>query len=656
MTYPLPISWDSETDLIKAGLLAPPMVCISWHDMQGTDGEGVVPHSEGLELLARWLDEGRHFIGLNLAYDWGVLCSEEPAFMPAVFKAMQEGRCRDLGIDQKLIDIAKGRFKFLSKKKGQYSLAGIAKRYGIDLNKEDSPRLTYGRLRGQPMSEYTEAEVKYALLDAQVPAAIHVEHRKQEQEWAAEHGPDQPLLAPGAKRAYAAFALHLASCWGVHTDAGRCRELEQELDRVIDEAADTLRATEVLHQVTKTRTRKGVKHQETKDVVGPILRATGTKNTKAATARMVEAMGGVENCAKTDGGGVSLDQEACEATGDPVLEAYSLYARSDTLRTRIQDLAQGSGEIPLQPGYGALQDTGRTSSFKPRPPAVGTQIQNMPKLKGSRETLEPRPGHIFIGADFDAAEMHTLAQTLIEWFGTSTLADTLNQGLCPHVRFGAALEGISYEQADTSPDRKKIRSSAKPGNFGIPGGMGAVTFQAYARGYGVNLTVDEARHHIKVFKENDPEIAAYLRQIGNVVNQKIDTVCLPDSGMWRGGLTYSSMANGFFQARCASGALAALCEVQRHCYTVPSSALYGCRIWGFIHDEILGEAPIDQAPDAALELSRIMQEQFNVYTPDVPTGAEPAIFWRWSKGTDPRWDQTGTKLAPSDPENAPTQP
>ena len=601
------------------------MVCMSWHDLQ--DGsEGVVPHVQGVEMLTDWLESGRHFYGLNLAYDWGVLAAEAPHLLTAIFKALRKGRVRDLGLDQRLIDIAKGRFKYLSAK--GYSLAVIARRYGIELEKEDTPRLTYGRLRGQPIEAYSQAEIDYALLDAQVPAALYTEHLKEQEKWARTNGDAKPLLSNGPERARADFALHLASCWGVHTNAGRCRELEQELDETIDRAAAML-----------------------KDV--GLVRANGTKDTKAAKALMVDVCKARNLPVKlTDKGQVALDQEACEDTGDDILAAYTTFARAGTLRTRVQDLSKGSGAYPLQPRYGVLQDTGRTSSSKPRDPLAGTQIQNMPKLKGSRETLEPRPGMIFFGADFDAAEMHTLAQTLIDWFGTSTLANTLNAGLCPHVSFGAALRGMTYEEADKHADKKAIRTSAKPGNFGIPGGMGARTFQIYARGYGVNLTLEEAQRHIQVFKQADPEIAEYLRIIGNHINQGQDTVCLPRSHRWRGGLTYSSMANGFFQSPCADGALSALCAVQERCYTVRSSALYGCRVWGFIHDEILGEAPIDQAPEAAEELSEVMQEHFNAYTPDVPTGAEPAIFWRWSKGTDPVRDVDG-RLVPSDPTNKP---
>lgn len=247
--------------------------------------------------------------------------------------------------------------------------------------------------------------------------------------------------------------------------------------------------------------------------------------------------------------------------------------------------------------------------------------------------------------------MHTLAQTLLDWFGRSTLADTINAGKDVYVDFASALYDMTYEQIVAHPDKKKLRQSAKPGPLGIPGGMGGATFQAYARGYGVKLTLDEAKHQIRVFKRKYPDVAEYLRIIGQAVQSGPGLVCLPRSNRWRGGMTYSSMANGFFQSPEGDGALEALSEGQRRCYTVPSSALYGARIWGFIHDEILGECLIAQAPYAAQALSTVMEEYFNRYTPDVLTVADPVVFWRWSKGTEPVYHEG--LLVPSDPENLP---
>lgn len=639
------ISLDTETALIEPGLLAPPLVCVSWYEPTSTYG-GLYPHHQAKPHVKAWLQREPLIIGLNIAYDMGVICAEWPGMVPLVFDAYREGRIQDVGLNQMLIDIAHGRFQHLDKVKGSYSLKGLCKRIlGEDLEKEGTPRLTYGRLRDQPLSAYTPEEVEYAVKDAIKPAEIYERQLEAQAEWAKDN-PGPPLLDCAPQRAYAAFALHLASCWGVRSNKARCDALLAEQDRIISEAGELLRSTRATYEVTKTRQRKGLKCKETKLETGPLLSPAGKRNTKAAKSYMVSIKGSPEACAKTESGAIALDQEACEATGDPVLLAYTIYARADTLRSRVQDLAWGAIR-PLQPRYGALKDTGRTSASKGSGPTYGFQIQNMPKLKGSRETLEPRPGCIFFGADFGAAELHTLAQQLLDIFGHSILADTLNAGLDVYKDFATALYQVPYDEVT-----KDQRQSAKPGPLGIPGGMGAATFQSYSAGYGVYLTEDESRRQIQIFKHKYEDIAEYLRQIGKAIDRGLNTVCFPRTGFWRGGLTYSSMANSYFQHYCAAGALAALCEVQRRCYSVPDSALYGCRIWGFVHDEILGEAPYERAPEAAEELAEVMRQEFNRFTPDVPTDADPAIFWRWSKGTDPKRDENG-RLTPSDPENRP---
>lgn len=594
------LALDTETELIRPGLLAPPLVCVSW--ARSGAGSGVVPGHEAGELLVEALYEG--FIGLNISFDCAVICAEYPDLIDLVFDTYRTGRIQDVGLNQGLIDIAQGRFKFYDKKKGSYSLAGLSKRLlKIDVDKDDSPRLDYGRLRGLPLSEYPQGHIDYAKLDAELPLQIWEHQLKHKQ-----------YLDNGPFRAYADFALQLASCWGVYSDPGRCKKLELELERTLDESRVTLQDA-------------------------GLVRANGTRDTKVAKERMKRLCSdkGVP-WRLTDKGQVSLDKEACVITGDEVMLAYSVYVSANTLRDRVRDLSQGTGLVPLQPRYHSLKDTGRTSASKGK---NGFQIQNMPQLEGARETLEPRKGCLFFGADFSAAEMHAFAQIMIDLYGQSKLADTLNAGLCPHVSFGAALRGMTYEQVDNSPDRSKIRSLAKPGNFGIRGGMGAATFVSYAAGYSVYLNEDEARNHIATLKMVDPEMAMYLRQIGDTVNRGTTQICFPRANHWRGGLTYSAMANGSFQTLCAYAALDALCEVQRQCYSVPSSPLYGCRVWGYVHDEILAEGPAEQAPEAADHMAQVMAERFNQWVPDVPTTADPAVFLRWSKGNEGKRDTQG---------------
>ena len=439
------------------------------------------------------------------------------------------------------------------------------------------------------------------------------------------------LFSDAPAQARHAFSLHLLSCWGVRADEGRCKLLVEALEREIDEARALLQTH-------------------------GLVRENGTRNIKAAQERMRQVMSKRgRKPLLTEKGGVKLDQEATDLSGDDVLKAYTRFVGANGLRQKVRDLWRGA-YVPLQPRYRSLMDTGRTSSSKPKPPAsYGFQVQNPPRIGGARECLEPREGYIFIEADFTAAEVHSLAQFLFETYGKSKLRDLLLTGKDMHCCVAAALLGKTYEEVDqaSKKQRKEWRNFAKAFVFGVPGGLGVTTFLAWALAtYGVDLEEEAARQHMQAFKYRlFSEIGQYLLDIGKLMD-KTDLVLYPWVNRWRGGLTYTNCANGYFQARTADAALTALDEVLRLAYTVQDSPLYGCRFHGFIHDEIRGEAPVERAAEAAEELGRVMAAVYNRFVPDVPTVAEPGLCWRWSKGNDPVRDDNGI-LIPSDPENAP---
>jgi DNA polymerase I-like protein with 3'-5' exonuclease and polymerase domains len=54
-----------------------------------------------------------------------------------------------------------------------------------------------------------------------------------------------------------------------------------------------------------------------------------------------------------------------------------------------------------------------------------------------------------------------------------------------------------------------------------------------------------------------------------------------------------------------------------------------------VHDEIIAEVPEDRAHEAAHRIAEVMVETMNLYTPDVPARAEPALMRRWYKAADP---------------------
>jgi DNA polymerase I-like protein with 3'-5' exonuclease and polymerase domains len=244
------------------------------------------------------------------------------------------------------------------------------------------------------------------------------------------------------------------------------------------------------------------------------------------------------------------------------------------------------------------------------------------------------------------AELHALAQICLDLFGHSSLAVSLNAGRDVHLEFALWCAGLEYDLA-LKKEHKDGRQRAKAANFGFPGGMGVARFIATAASdYGVIFTVEEAQALKKRWLAARPEMPKYFQHFSRLLLDKEHfTLKQFRVERWRGKVGYCDGCNGGFQALTADGAKAALFEVSRACYAVPSSPLYGSRPIGFIHDEILTEVPAERLHEAALEKGRIMREQFDRFVPDVPSRTEATAMLRWSKNAEAVYDERG-RLVP----------
>ena len=168
--------------------------------------------------------------------------------------------------------------------------------------------------------------------------------------------------------------------------------------------------------------------------------------------------------------------------------------------------------------------------------------------------------------------------------------------------------------------------------------MGARAFIAYARGYGVNLSEDEASDlrdtWISTYK-----MRPWFKEAERAHND--GRVICPSSRRIRGNPSYTESANMPFQGMAADGAKRALFELARECWTDPESPLFGCRPVAFIHDEVLVESPKERAHEAAMRVREIMEREMMVCTPNVPASATPALATRWLKGAKPKHDERG---------------
>jgi hypothetical protein len=605
---------DCETGLIKPGLLAPPLACVQFAIDDGPVAVAV-RHVDPVHDILEELLRQPLIVGHNIAYDLLVIGREYPDLMPAVFAAYREDRVSDTQVREKLKAIANGNMWFI--RGNGWSLETLAKRYKYPGGKDakDPWRLRYMELSNIPYVQWPEAAKHYAVGDIRATRHVYL-------------GQGDGQISPDEfRQARGAWAMHLIGSYGVQTDEEAINEFEKrERDQFeIDKR--------ILYQTSM------------------LEKSTGKRSVKAARERMIKVMAELgDEPALTDKGSIKLDEEACEKSGDPLLNAYQRFGSRQNLLTRIQALKAGI-DAPINPYFDSLIETGRTSCAKGRPgaPTNGYQVQNMRRVYGERECFVPEAGNVFMASDYDSFELCTLAQCCLWLVGYSRLAEVLREGRDPHLAFGANMLGLSYEDAlaiyknPTHPRRKEVkrtRQGSKIADFGYPGGMGSASFRDYARGFGLHITEEESDGLLDGWHNEWPEMAGYFswvnRQPWRKGRRKDRIVQVTDveqlvSGRRRANITYTTTCNTFFQGLAADAAKDAAFQLVQE---VELGSLHDWTVWNFVHDEFILEGPEEDGHRASEVVQRIMCESAQRWIPDVPIKATPALMRRWSKDAE----------------------
>jgi DNA polymerase-1 len=618
------VGFDTETELIGPGRLAPRLVVLS------VMLEGAAPR-----LIDRWtapaafrvLLEGAlrgelELVGCNVAFDLAVFCQADPTLIPLVFDVLDAGGVYDVRIAEVLRAVSLDRLDYDPEigRPPSFALAELETKYlGSDRSAEkkapDAWRLRYAELADVPVEDWPPDARAYCEADARGPVEVALAQRRV-------NGGDPPLLRESIRHA---FALHLMSARGVRTDGAAVRALRLHLEELVEAASARLKAAGV-------------------------LRRDGTEDTRETKRRVRAALGDAAPLTATgkrvldDVGELTEDQrikytatddealDACEGV-DPVLDLWREVKKDrKELGTFVPVLERGA-VWPINARFNPIVATFRTSCKDPN-------LQQQPRRSGVRECFVPRPGYVLCSVDYHVAELCSLAQCLLDLFGASAMADELRAGRDLHVVFAADLAGIPYEDAKAlakakDPRIKELRQAAKAANFGIPGGLGAAALARYAKGYGVILSEVEAVDLRNKWLARFPEMRAYFRHVSDQCRGGTFRHLHPRTGFVRGGVGYTDGCNHAFQHLTAAGAKEALYRVTREAYTVRTSPLWGTYPLIFVHDEIIAEVPEDRAHEAAHRIAEVMVETMNLYTPDVPARAEPALMRRWYKAADP---------------------
>lgn len=600
------IALDTETELISPGNQAPRLVCVS-----GAPGD-LLLHRTGQWAGAVSGALAFGVVGHNFAFDAGVMMRAEPLLVPEIFDAYDADRVTDTMLRAQLADIAVGAFREQSRKGGRgYSLGALCP----ELVK-GGVQLRYGELIDTPIAAWEPTFRGYVLDDARATLDLYR---------------SQPSSPDEYRQARAALWLRLASSWGLSVDHAAVAGLESAVSGQVE----ALGARLVQAGLARVERGRVVRNMRT---------------VQEAVAGAYAAQG--RDYPRTDGGAPACDREACTGSGNADLEAYAEYSSLGTMLSADPEkglLNALRATTPIHTRFG-LAESGRATSSKPN-------VQNLPRKQCPcdtkvwddhkawcckfhvRECFVPRPGKVFVVADYAGAELATLAQVCLTLLGRSTLAEQLNSGIDPHLVVASQILRQPYDEIKPRKKTREVydaRQTGKVANFGLPGGLGAQTLVYYAKqSYNVTLTLPEATELKRLWLALYPEMRAYFDLIGRVVDSRGCVEQLRSERI-RGGLGFCDACNTTFQGLAADMAKDAGWLVCREQYDARrASVLFGARTVNFVHDELVVECDEHAWREVGARVEDLMLEAARTWIPDVRVAVEWSAMTRYSKSE--RW-------------------
>lgn len=490
-----PIAIDTETELIQ-GTSIPRVALISVSD--GREHRLIRP--EDLQAFID-LHSQADFVAHNASFDFAVVRKALKDPLPWV-EVAHSGRLHDTMILDALIRLARD-----DSYPNPRDLGTLSKLYlGVVIDKDDPFRLRYSELLDRSWDSVDVGFFRYAIKDAiatrklwDVLRRIAADLIKPFEGDLLSGAVDQFGILTESLQVRGAIALSEIERNGVALDRSLVESTRKKLSEEIESLIEQIRSlpeTEGLFKYSRSG--------------GLVL----TASMKPATnqGRLLEILEAIsEELLLED---VPQSEKTKKITSS--IKYWGQYSERSvflSLWVRLEEVAKlfqffaGLKSERIHPRYTTLVRTGRTS-------ASGPNIQQLPRTGGFREMIVPSRGSLFLGIDYSAIELRTLAAVLERRYGRSRLADVLREGVDPHAFTASMFRGVSLDEFSRLVDRKKLRQQAKALNFGIPGGLGAKSLVSYAATtYGVDLSLEEATlFRDRLIGEIYPELGEYLKE------------------------------------------------------------------------------------------------------------------------------------------------
>jgi len=716
------VGWDTETWKIMNGVV-PKAVCYTFYDITKsgctTDGVGeargyIYDEVEGAKhLKTLLLDDDTHIIVQNAAFDAAVAAVQDPTVFALLTRAYKKGRVHCTNIRQIMLTVADTwnagemeRIIALSAGNASiHSLAGMMKVYfDRDISKsktQDSWRLRYKELDGVPVDEWDTNAVDYAIEDAHLAVLVYLAQEIEARGINArlrEFHPDVNVLGDAPRQAYASFILHhMSSVHGININPSKIADTRAAALKHHNALLPDLLSLGLYTPAPKTP--RGVKLAKRKlqCLYHEALTLVGAENDPSFYS--ANALGVVEKISTAADTRLALNQailrvlktgknlttyaalndtqkEYLTVLHSVINQCADLDSYWKEISTFISAVERGrlNPDSRLRFSMNGLVATGRTSSKNPN-------LQNLPRGGGVRSCIEPQPGYVFLISDYSAAEFRTLGQINEDeaGVGSSEIARQYraDRGFDPHLYAASRMweiekhedmpsaraKAIMANEADPNyKPLKKLRQLAKIVNFGLAGGLTSTSLISYARGYNVELTLQESEQLCSRWLQVWSEMSDYFNRRkrlystdyrGDYHNDNDDSrvYVFRRDNRARFCKQYTVSCNTPFQGMAASGCKEALTAIFEECYFSKKSPLFGSYPVLMVHDEVVLETPYDGTEQglnkvraAAARFSTLMVAGMEKFTPDVPAEAGVAISTRWTKDAKEAKDESGNLL------------
>lgn len=342
---------------------------------------------------------------------------------------------------------------------------------------------------------------------------------------------------------------------------------------------------------------------------------------------------GLKTKHKTEGGQPQINKSQLEEwSKEGVHEIVDVLLRYNKLTKQLQfvdsweDLSQYDGKI--HPSFNITADTGRTTCKDPN-------IQQVPKDSSLRNVITCPKGRKFIEVDMSQAELR-VASIFSE---DENMIHAYQSGSDLHQKTMELIKGGKKPKDDL--EAKIWRTEAKSCNFGLLYGMSAKTYQEYAKGYGMNISLEEAEEIRDDFFDSYPKLldmhkrfVEYAKKYGytySPIGRKRFLPKLKSRNWEEVGKAERQAINTPVQGFASDLVISALADILED----ESLDKSKYKIIGSVHDAILVEADEDVAEEYAKKVKEHMENPSILELCDieitVPLVADIEIGSAWGK-------------------------